>query len=124
MLPALMSTPVSENRSCVLSASSEASSQLPDQHSSSVRLRRMLESDDSSPSSTAAFSAEFEVAARAVEVVDIAQPLPELEDDARVDGRRRRERLELERALGGCPVEPVAEEEVGAHASAECQRDE
>ena len=67
---------------------------------------------------------KFEVAARAVEVVDIAQPLPELEDDARVDGGRRRERLELERALGGSPVEPVAEEKVGANPSAESQRDE
>ena len=62
--------------------------------------------------------------ARAVEVVDIPQPLAELEDDARVDGCRRRERLELERALRGCPVEPVAEEEVGTHAGAERERDE
>ena len=116
--------PVSENRSCVRSASSDASSQLPDQHSSSVRLRRMLESDELVALVDGGILGELEVQARAVEVVDIAKPLAELEDDARVDGCRRRGRLELERALRGCPVEPVAEEEVGAHTGAERERDE
>ena len=73
--------PVSEKCSCVRSASCEASSQLPDQHSSSVRLSRMLASDDSSPSSTRGVLGQVELAARAVEVVDIAKPLAELEDD-------------------------------------------
>ena len=60
---------------------------------------------------------KLEIAASAGEVVDVAEPLAELERDPRVDGRRRRRcvELELERPCRRLAVETVAEEEVGAH---------
>ena len=61
---------------------------------------------------------------RAVEVVDVAQPLAELEDDPRVDRRRRRLALEAAGPLGRLRVEALAEEEVGPHPRAERRRDE
>ena len=58
---------------------------------------------------------KLEVAASAGEVVDVAEPLAELERDARVDRHGgRRGSFELERALRPLAVETVAEEEVGA----------
>ena len=60
---------------------------------------------------------KLEIAASAGEVVDVAEPLAELERDARVNGGRRRRcfELELERTCRRLAVETVAEEEVGAH---------
>ena len=55
LAPALM--PAQPKSSCVLSLRAARTLQFPDQHSSSVRLSRMLASDDSSPSSSAARSA-------------------------------------------------------------------
>ena len=66
----------------------------------------------------------LEVRTRAVEVVDVAKPLAELEDDARVDCRRWVALLERERPHRRLPVEAVAEEEVGTHARAQRRRDE
>src|SRR5207248_7127701 len=61
---------------------------------------------------------------RAVEIVDVAKPLAELENDARVDRRRRVALLERERLHRRRPVEAGAEEEVGTHARAQRRRDE
>ena len=56
----------------------------------------------------------LEARTRAVEIVDVAKPLAELEDDARVDCRPHRCLL----------VEAVAEEEVGTHTRAQRRCDE
>ena len=66
----------------------------------------------------------LEMRTRAVEIVDVAEPLPELEDDARVDRRRWAALLERERAHRRLPVEAVPEEEVGTYARAQRRRDE
>ena len=81
----------------------------------------MLTSDGSSPSSSAACSASASRRLRAVEVVDISQPLAELEDDAVVDRHRRLE-LELACALRCRGVEAVAREQVGSHEARERER--
>ena len=67
-----------------------------------------------------------ETRSSAVEVVDVAQPLPKLEDDAVVDGDRRRRpgRFEPVRALGRLRIEPAAEEQVRAHPRCERRRGE
>ena len=65
-----------------------------------------------------------EMGSRTVEVVDIPEPLTELEDDPLVGGGRGSIALELECPPGGVGVEPLAEEEVGSHAGAQGGRDE
>ena len=60
---------------------------------------------------------------RAVEVVDVTKPLPELEDHPRVDRGRRCIASSL-RALGRRRVEAFAQEQVGANPRAERHGDE
>ncbi len=66
----------------------------------------------------------LEVGTRAVEIVDVAKPLAELEDDTRVDCRRWAALLERECPHRSLLVEAVAEEKVGTHARAQRRRDE
>ena len=66
----------------------------------------------------------LEAGSGAVEIVDVAKPLAELENDARVDCRRWAALLERKRPHRRLLVEAVAEEEVGTHARAQRRRDE
>ena len=61
---------------------------------------------------------------RAVEVVDVAAPLAELEHEPRVDRGRRRDLVEPARTVRRLRVEALAEEEVGADPGAERLADE
>ena len=58
----------------------------------------------------------------AVELVDVAQPLAELERHPVVDCRRLRRCLELERPLRSLPVEAVTREQIRAHEACERER--
>ena len=124
MSPASAPTPCWPKASSMRSASSAAPARSPAQVATITRLSRMLASDDSSPSSRACCSACSRLRTRAVEIVDVAKPLAELEDDARVDCRRWAALLERERPHRSLLVEAVAEEEVGTHARAQRRRDE
>src|SRR5581483_8338432 len=66
----------------------------------------------------------LEMRTGAVEVVDVAEPLAELENDARVDRRRRAALLERQRPHRRLLVEAVAEEQVGTYTCAQRRRDE
>ena len=66
----------------------------------------------------------LEARTRAVEIVDVAKPLAELEDDARVDCRRGPLSSSASARIAVSCVEAVAEEEVGTHARAQRRRDE
>ena len=59
--------------------------------------------------------------ARAVEVVDVAEPLAQLEHDPAVDRHRQRRRRQLQRLCALCRrrVVPVPEEELGTHTCTE-----
>ena len=66
-----------------------------------------------------------EVRSRTVEVVDVAQPLSQLEHDAAVDGDRQRgRRVERVRAFGCIRIEAAAEEEIRADPRSERRRSE
>ena len=66
----------------------------------------------------------LEVGSRASEVVDVTEPLAQLEDDPLVRSSGGSLPFEGERPLGGLPVEAFAEEEIGPHPGAQGRSEE